>query len=130
MFRAFARGAPLRIIGANFTGAGDLYWYVRSEFPIRSLKDTTEKNTISYSTNGASTHIVVSGFQKELGVKAVPTSTGGQTPTLTMVMSGQIDIGWASPPFGLKEVRKARSALLPMATTSPPSAIKACASRS
>ena len=70
VFRAFARGAPLRIIGANFTGAGDLYWYVRTESPIKTLADATEKNTISYSTNGASTHIVVSGFQKALGIKA------------------------------------------------------------
>jgi NitT/TauT family transport system substrate-binding protein len=108
VFRAFARGAPLRIIGANFTGAGDLYWYVRTESPIKALTDATEKNTISYSTNGASTHIVVSGFQKALGIKAIPTSTGGQTPTLTMVMSGQIDIGWASPPFGLKEVEEGK----------------------
>src|SRR5262245_4191284 len=108
VFRAFARGAPLRIIGANFTGAGDLYWYVRTESPIKSLADATEKNSISYSTNGASTHIVVSGFQKALGLKAIPTSTGGQTPTLTMVMSGQIDIGWASPPFGLKEVEEGK----------------------
>ncbi|HTP90243.1 MAG TPA: ABC transporter substrate-binding protein, partial [Xanthobacteraceae bacterium] len=39
-----------------------------------------------------------------LGVKAVPTSTGGMSPTLTAVMSGQIDIGWGSPPFGIKEI--------------------------
>ena len=81
---------------------------MRAESPIKALTDATEKNTISYSTNGASTHIVVSGFQKALGVKAIPTSTGGQTPTLTMVMSGQIDIGWASPPFALKEVEEGR----------------------
>jgi NitT/TauT family transport system substrate-binding protein len=26
------------------------------------------------------------------------------SPTLTLVMSGQIDVGWGSPPFGLKEI--------------------------
>src|SRR5436853_3589045 len=43
VLRAFAKGAPIRVIGANFTGAGDIYFYVRAESPIRGLKDTTEK---------------------------------------------------------------------------------------
>ena len=29
---AYAKGAPVRIIGAEMTGAGDLFWYVKSEF--------------------------------------------------------------------------------------------------
>jgi hypothetical protein len=41
---------------------------------------------------------------KELGIKAAPTSTGGMPATLTAVMSGRIDIGWGSPPFGLREI--------------------------
>jgi NitT/TauT family transport system substrate-binding protein len=104
VLRAFAKGAPIRVIGANFTGAGDIYFYVRADSPIKSLKDATEKTTISYSTGGATTHTIVLGLGKELGIKAVPTSTGGMPATLTAVMSGQIDIGWGSPPFGLKEI--------------------------
>ena len=34
----------------------------------------------------------------------MPTATGTQPATLTQVMSGQIDIGWSAPPFGLKEL--------------------------
>ncbi len=94
VLRAFAKGAPIRVIGANFTGAGDIYFYVRTNSPIKSLKDTTEKSTISYSTGGSTTHTIVLGLGKELGIKAVPTSTGGMPATLTAVMSGQIDIGW------------------------------------
>ena len=104
VLRAFAKGAPIRVIGANFTGAGDIFFYVRADSPIRTLKDTTEKHTISYSTGGSTTHNVVLGLGKELGIKAVPTSTGGMPATLTAVMSGQIDIGWGSPPFGLREI--------------------------
>ena len=104
VLRAFAKGAPIRIIGANFTGAGDIFFYVRADSPIRTLKDTTEKHTISYSTSGSTTHNVVLGLGKELGIQAVPTSTGGMPATLTAVMSGQIDIGWGSPPFGLREI--------------------------
>jgi len=108
VLRAFAKGAPIRVIGANFTGAGDIYFYVRADSPIKSLKDATEKTTISFSTNGATTHTIVLGYGKELGVKAVPTSTGGMPATLTQVMSGQIDIGWGSPPFGLREIEEGK----------------------
>jgi NitT/TauT family transport system substrate-binding protein len=102
--RAFANGAPVRIFAASFTGAGDFYWYVRADSPIRELKDATERHTIAYSTSGASSHNVVLAFAAELGAKPKPTAAGGQPATLTQVMSGQIDIGWAAPPFGLKEV--------------------------
>jgi NitT/TauT family transport system substrate-binding protein len=104
VLRAFAKGAPIRVIGADFTGAGDILFYVRAESSIKSLKDTTERNTISYSTGGSTTHTIVLGLGKELGIKAVPTSTGGMPATLTAVMSGQIDVGWGSPPFGLREI--------------------------
>jgi NitT/TauT family transport system substrate-binding protein len=104
VLRAYSKGAPIRIIGANFTGAGDLYWYVRADSPIRRLADAGDKTTIGYSASGSSSHNVVLAFGRELGVKAVPTATGTQPATLTQVMSGQIDIGWSAPPFGLKEL--------------------------
>jgi NitT/TauT family transport system substrate-binding protein len=103
--RAFSKGAPVRLLLPAFTGTGDLYWYVKADSPIKSLKDTTDKNTIAYSTNGSSSHNIVASFTQELGAKAKPTATGGPPGTLTSVMSGQVDIGWAAPPFGLKEVK-------------------------
>ena len=36
---AFSKGAPVRAIGNATTGAHDLYWYVRADSPIRSIKD-------------------------------------------------------------------------------------------
>jgi ABC-type nitrate/sulfonate/bicarbonate transport system substrate-binding protein len=100
---AFSKGAPVRVIGAETTGASDLYWYVPASSPIKSLKDT-EAKTIAYSTNGSSTHGIVTAFMKQYDLKAKPTATGGPAPTLTQVMSGQIDVGWSAPPFGLKEL--------------------------
>jgi NitT/TauT family transport system substrate-binding protein len=104
---AFSKGAPVRVIGAETTGASDLYWYVPASSPIKSLKDS-EGKTIAYSTNGSSTHGIVTAFMKEYQLKAKPTATGGPAPTLTQVMSGQIDIGWSAPPFGLKELDEGR----------------------
>jgi NitT/TauT family transport system substrate-binding protein len=97
---AFSKGAPVRIIGAEISGGGDLFWYVRGDSPIKSLRDTDGK-TIAYSTAGASTNAIVNAFIKEYGLKAKPIATGSPPSTLTMVMSGQVDVGWAGPPFGL-----------------------------
>jgi len=103
--RAFAKGAPVRVLLPGFTGTGDLYWYVKGDSPIKTAKDITDKNTIAYSTNGSSSNNLVLAFGQELGVKAKPTATGSPPGTLTSVMSGQIDIGWAAPPFGVKEIK-------------------------
>ena len=103
--RAFAKGAPVRALLPGFTGTGDLYWYVKADSPIKSLKDATEKNTIAFSTSGSSSNNIVIAFVNELGAKAKPTATGGLPGTLTAVMSGQVDIGWAAPPFGLQEIK-------------------------
>ena len=100
---AFSKGAPVRIIGAETTGAKDLFWYAKADSPIKTLKDTDGK-TISYSTNGSSTHGIVTAFMKQYNLKAKPVGTGGPAPTLTQVMSGQIDVGWSAPPFGLDQL--------------------------
>jgi NitT/TauT family transport system substrate-binding protein len=100
---AYSKGAPVRIISAETTGAKDLYWYVKADSPIKSLKDTDGK-TIAYSTNGSSTHGIVTAFMKQYDLKAKPTATGGPAPTLTQVMSNQIDVGWSAPPFGLQQL--------------------------
>lgn len=103
--RAFSKGAPVRALLPGFTGTGDLYWYVKADSPIKSLKDATASTTIAYSTSGSSSNNIVVAFVNELGAKGKPTATGGLPGTLTAVMSGQVDIGWAAPPFGLQEIQ-------------------------
>src|SRR6266403_2456869 len=58
---AYSKGAPVRIIGAEATGAAD-YWYAKTSSSIKTLKDTSEKNTIAFSTNGSSTQSIVRAF--------------------------------------------------------------------
>ena len=106
--RAFSKGAPIRILAPMFTGTGDLFWYVKADSPIKSLKDATAQHTIAYSTSGSTTDMIVAGFVQELGVKAKPTKTGGPPATYTQVMSGQIDIGWSAPPLGVQEVQEGK----------------------
>ena len=99
---AYAKGAPVRIVGAQATGAAD-YWYAKSSSPIKTLQDTNGR-TIAYSTNGSSTNSVVRAFVSEYKLTAKPTPTGNPSATLTAVMTDQVDVGWAAPPFGLKEL--------------------------
>src|SRR5689334_16762255 len=40
---AYVKGAPVRVISAQMTGANELYWYARAESGIRSLKDAAGK---------------------------------------------------------------------------------------
>ncbi len=112
VMRAFSKGAPVRILLPAFTGTGDLYWYVKADSPIKTIKDITSEHTIAYSTSGSSTNNLVLAFVEELGVKAKPTKTGGPPGTLTSVMSGQVDIGWAAPPFGLQEMKDGKIRLV------------------
>src|SRR3954447_4859549 len=95
---AFSKGAPVRIIGAQATGAAD-FWYVRADSPIKAPADLAGK-TMAYSTNGSSTHSMVLGFIETYKIAAKPTATGDPAGTFTSVMSRQIDAGWSSPPFG------------------------------
>jgi NitT/TauT family transport system substrate-binding protein len=111
---AYAKGAPVRIIGAQATGAAD-YWYAKTSSPIKTLKDTADK-TIAFSTRGSSTNSIVLAFMKEYDLKAKPTPTGNPASTLTAVMTDQVDVGWASPPFGLKEIEAGQIRVIARAT--------------
>ena len=115
---AYAKGAPIRIIGAESTGE-DAYWYVRAESPVKSMADMKGR-TMAYSTNGSSTHANALAFVELYKVDAKLVATGGFPATFTMVMSGQIDAGWSAPPYAMEALRKgeirviARSAELPL----------------
>ena len=119
VMRAFARGAPVRILAPAFTGTGDIFWYVRADSPIKTLTDATDRHTIAYSTSGSSSNNVVLAFVQELSVKAKPTATGGPPGTFTQVMSGQIDIGWSSPPFALQEARDGKIRIIARGSDAP-----------
>ena len=112
IMRAFSKGAPVRILAPMFTGTGDLFWYVKTDSALKTLKDTTPDTTIGYSTNGSSSNNIVVAFIEELHAKGKPTAIGGPAASLTAVMSGQIDIGWAAPPFGLKEIKEGKIRIL------------------
>jgi NitT/TauT family transport system substrate-binding protein len=104
---AFAKNAPIRIIGSEMIGSPDTYWYVLADSPIKSLKEAAGK-TISYSQNGSSSHAALLSLLEQYKVDAKPVSTGGHPATLTMAMTKQIDIGRGAAPFGLDLVQQGK----------------------
>ena len=100
----WARSAPLpraRLFASSRAAPpATPIWIVKGDSPLKAIPDAAATNTVAYSTNGASTHSAVLGFIRELGLKARPIATGGPAATITLLMSGQVDIGWSSPPLG------------------------------
>ena len=105
---AAAKGAPVRIIGAETTGAADLYWYVPAGSPMRSVSDLAGK-TFAFSTAGSSTDAAGRMAMAQYGVPFRMVATGSLPSTFTQVMSGQIDVGWAAAPFGVEALRDGRT---------------------
>lgn len=103
LLSAYTKGAPVRVIASEWTGANDFFWYVKADSPIKDIHDAARK-TIGFSTNGSSSNLVLLELLKQTGVKAQPVPTGGTAATMTQVLSGQIDIGWSQAPLGLQDV--------------------------
>ena len=99
---AYVKGAPLRVIGNAGAGSGE-YWYVPADSPIKTMADA-DGRTIAYSNPGSLSHLMVLSLIRSNGLFARAIPTGAPGATLTQVMAGQVDVGWASPPFGLDAV--------------------------
>ncbi len=107
---AFAKGAPVRILGATMRGYYE-FWYVPAASPLKTMKDA-EGKTMAYSTTGSSTQVMVLALSKMAGVNTKPTATGSPPTTFTQVMSGQVDIGWTAPPLVLDALESGRIRVL------------------
>src|SRR5246127_399550 len=56
---AYVKGGeatPYRIISAEMTGANELFWWVKADSPIKTLKDADGK-TIAFSSPGSSSNL-------------------------------------------------------------------------
>ena len=92
-------GAPIRIVASSSTGEPGIYYYVRSESPLKSFADLNGKS-VGFTRPGSSTWLVARMLAQQAGVQPNYVSTGEAAATLTQVMSGQVDVGWSAPPFG------------------------------
>jgi NitT/TauT family transport system substrate-binding protein len=104
---AFAKGAPIRLIGSEMIGSPDLYWFVRSDSPVRTIDDLKGR-TIGYSQTGSSSHAALLELLKQYNIDAKPTALGGMQATFTQTMTGQVEVGWAAVPFGLDAIEEGK----------------------
>jgi NitT/TauT family transport system substrate-binding protein len=118
-FGAYAKGAPIRIIGASSTGSRELFWWVAAARSSLTSMREVNGQTIAYSTTGASSHIAVLRFIGEYSLKARPVATGDISATITQVMSGQVDVGWAVAPFVLDLLDKGEARMIARASDIP-----------
>jgi NitT/TauT family transport system substrate-binding protein len=100
---AFAKGAPIRVIGSEMIGSPDLFWYVLPASPIRKIEDLNGK-TIGFSQVGSSSNAALLELLKQYKLDAKPVALGGMQATFTQTMTGQVDVGWAAAPFALDAV--------------------------
>ena len=99
---AFAKGAPIRVVGSAMIGAAE-FWYVPANSRIRSLKEAAGRK-VAYAATGAASNLMVLGLQELHGIKFQPVATGDPAATLARVMSGQADVGYSVPPFAVAEL--------------------------
>lgn len=100
---AYAKGAPVRIIGSTMTGVDDMFWYAKAGSPVKTAKDMAGKS-VAFSSRGSSAHAVVLGFRKTFAIDVKEVATGSPVATMTQAMTGQVDVGWTVVPMGLKEL--------------------------
>jgi NitT/TauT family transport system substrate-binding protein len=116
---AYTKGAPVRIIAGEATGTAE-YYFVRANSSVgKDFAGVTPNMTLAYSTTGSGTHITALRFMKERAFTAKLTATGSVPATFTQVMSGQVDIGFSTPPFGLDAIEKGEIRLIALANDLP-----------
>ena len=105
---AYAKGAPVRILGSNIRGVPDLYWYVKSDSPIKSFKDLKAGHEFAYSRPGSTTNLAALYIKEALNIPAKLTSVGGPSGSRTQLMSGQVATGWSVYPLNKNLLREGK----------------------
>ena len=108
---AFAKGAPIRIVANQLTGAPDIYFYAKTDGPIKKWADLNGKK-LAFSRPGSVTHMLIQNFMKEQNLKIDIISGGGLPAVRTMLETGQVDAAWAGAPFALDGVRDGKYRVL------------------
>ncbi|MDB5406126.1 MAG: aliphatic sulfonates transporter [Rhodospirillales bacterium] len=88
---AYVKGAGIRIIASEATGAPDLFFFALTTSGIKSMQDTHGKTIAGGAIQGV----------------------------FTQVMSGQIDVGHSVLPLGLKEIKEGKIVVIARANDVP-----------
>ncbi|MBI3433931.1 MAG: ABC transporter substrate-binding protein [Proteobacteria bacterium] len=101
---AYAEAAPVRIIAGATTGVAEYFFVTAASAIGKDFAGIAPANTVAFSTNGSATHVTALHFKKTYGFRSRLVATGSVQATFAAVMVGKIDVGYATPPFGLDAV--------------------------
>jgi ABC-type nitrate/sulfonate/bicarbonate transport system substrate-binding protein len=68
--------------------------------------------TVGYTVTGSSSHAGLLEFIRQNNLDVKPVSIGNMPATFTQTMTGQIDVGFASPPFGIEALEDGKIRLI------------------
>jgi ABC-type nitrate/sulfonate/bicarbonate transport system substrate-binding protein len=104
---AYARGSRIKIVGSEFKGQNDTFFFVPTDSPIKTIDDIKGKSVAFPRPGGASEALLISlKNDKKIDFRAV--ATGGLDATFTMTMTRQVDVGYAFPPSVLDSVESGK----------------------
>ncbi len=102
VMRAYASGAPVRIVSAHIAGSPN-YWYVLRSSPIQSFEDI-DGRVVAYEANGSSSQYDAIDLTRHFDLSPRLVSTSDVNTTFNQLKAGRIDVGWAAPPFGVDKI--------------------------
>jgi NitT/TauT family transport system substrate-binding protein len=95
---AWHKGAPIRIISPESTGAPDIFWFAKVVGPVGSMSDL-HGQPVGYSNPGSVDYFIMRTLLKESGVDdARLVSVGSADAGYPDVLSAQLAASWSKPP--------------------------------
>jgi NitT/TauT family transport system substrate-binding protein len=94
---AWVKGAPIRIISPEATGAPDIFWFAKIAGPVASMKDL-HGGAVGFSAPGSLSNFILLTLLKEAGVedaRLVP--IGAADKGYPLVLNALLDASWSEP---------------------------------
>ena len=114
-FGAYGKGAPIRIIGASSTGSRETFWWVAAKSLLRSMREVNGQ-THRLFDHGRVFPCGGAALHQRIRPQGASVATGDAAGTITQVMSGQVDVGWAVAPFVLDLLDKGEARMIARAS--------------
>jgi NitT/TauT family transport system substrate-binding protein len=116
---AWFKGAPIKIISPEATGAPDIFWFSRAGGPIRRMADL-HGQPVGYGAPATLSYFVLVALLKQAGVndaRLVP--TGPADNGIPMVFGAQLAASWGGPVAAAKDLLAGEVSLIARGNDSP-----------
>ena len=104
---AYAQGSRIKIVGSEFRGQNDTYFFVPNDSPIKTIDDIKGKS-VAFPRPGGATEALLISLKNDNKIDFKAVATGGLDATFTMAMTKQVDVGYAFPPSVLDSVESGK----------------------